>query len=139
MNQTGSPLQPSLPLASPLGVRRTLRPRQRLTHSSLFRETYAQGVRFVGKTMVLWLRSSDDTAMRLGVVASRKVGNAVKRARARRRLREAFRRNRHLLSGPHDVVLVARRALLDAPWQDIVSELLTLAAQAGLMQKSKPE
>ena len=69
----------------------------------------------------------------MGVVASRKVGEAVARARAKRRLREAFRRNRYRLSGPCDVILVSRRSILSARWEEIETELLALARQAGLL------
>ena len=115
-----------------------LRRHQRLSHSRYFREAYDQGRNRVGRFMVLWLRSGEGASLRLGVVASRKVGNAVHRARARRILREAYRRNRHLFSGPHDVVIVARRALLSADWDDVVAELLKLAEARGLMVDVPP-
>jgi ribonuclease P protein component len=58
---------------------------------------------------------------RLGIVASRKLGGAVVRNRAKRRLREVFRRG--LLPGARppadrtlDLVVIARRALVDAPF-----------------------
>lgn len=86
--------------------------------------------------MVLWLRQGPGAALRLGVVSSRKVGGAVQRVRARRRLREAFRRNRHLFHGPYDVVLIARREVLDAEWNSVVKELLALARKAGLMSET---
>ena len=111
-----------------------LRRNQRLTRSRHFRETYDQGRRQVGRFMVLWLREGEDASLRLGVVASRKVGNAVCRARARRLLREVFRRHRHLLRGSSDVVLVARYGLLRASWQDIVDEWFRLVRSAGLLR-----
>ncbi len=113
-------------------LRRTLRRDQRLTRSGLFSETYAQGVRRVGRCMVVWLRRGDGAALRLGVVSSRRVGNAVARNRARRRLREAFRRNRHRLRGEADVVLVARRPVLTEPFAAVERELLRLLGRAGL-------
>ena len=82
--------------------------------------------------MVLWLRSGEGASLRLGVVTGRKVGEAVERNRARRRLREVFRRHRHLFAGSWDVVLVARRAILDASWADLSAELLALSRRAGL-------
>jgi len=50
--------------------------------------------------------------VRVAVVASyAAVGNAVQRARAKRRLREVFRRNQQLVPAGHDVMLVAKRSL----------------------------
>lgn len=52
----------------------------------------ARGRRAVRNGLVLQARSSvSDTAPRFGITCSRKVGNAVTRNRARRRLREAAR------------------------------------------------
>ena len=112
---------------------------QRLTRSALFRQTYAQGRRWIGRFMVLWLRSGEGASLRLGVVASRKVGNAVARARAKRLLREAYRRNRFRMAGPFDVVIVARHDILAALRDDIESELLKLAKSAGLLEAKAQE
>ena len=71
--------------------------------------------------------------MRLGVVASRRIGGAVKRNRARRLLRELFRRERKRMRGDFDVVLVARKEILDAEWEELVAELRRLAKAAGLL------
>lgn len=106
---------------------------RRLVRSALFREAYDQGRRHHGRFMVLWLRAGEGAALRLGVVTGRKVGDAVDRNRVRRRLREVFRRHRPLFEGPWDVVLVGRRAVLEASWADLTSELLALARRAGLM------
>ena len=51
---------------------------------------------------------------RLGVVASRRIGSAPQRSRAKRRMRELYRRARVQLPG--DVVLVARPGIGDASW-----------------------
>ena len=115
-------------------VRETLCRKQRLRHASQFEETYEQNRRWHGRYMVLFLRAAPDASLRLGVVASKKVGNAIARGRAKRRLREAFRRNRARFGGTtDDVVLVARRSILAAPWAEVVADLLKLAAQAGLL------
>lgn len=58
---------------------------------------------------------------RLGLIASRKFGNAVMRNRAKRRLREIFRQTEPDMVGtrgllPLDIVAIPRRALLDAPF-----------------------
>ena len=119
-------------------VRATLGRKQRLQRPKQFEETYDQNRRWHGRHMVLFLRAAPDASLRLGVVASKKVGNAPERARAKRRLREAFRRQRAGFAGrTDDVVLVARRSILAAPWDDVVAELRKLAAQAGLTPAAK--
>ena len=120
-------------------ARQTFGRKQRLLHTAQFDETYAQNRRWHGRHLVLVLRAAPDASLRLGVVASKKVGNAVERARAKRRLREAFRRHRAAFTATtDDVVLVARRSILAAPWADVVAELLKLAAQAGLTSPAAP-
>ena len=130
--------RPAVPPAKDPGrafcVRATLGPKQRLRRTSQFDETYDQNLRWHGRHMVLFRHAAPDASLRLGVVASKKVGNAVERARAKRRLREAFRLNRTRFTAcADDVVLVARRSILAAPWSDLVAELLKLAAQAGFL------
>ncbi len=52
-----------------------------------------------------------ESVRRLGVVASRRVGNAIRRSRAKRLLREVFRLNQEVLPVNCDVVLMARAAI----------------------------
>jgi ribonuclease P protein component len=53
-------------------------------------------------------RRSDEEPARLGVVASRKVGNAVARNRGKRLVREWFRRRSQPLTDPIDLVVILR-------------------------------
>ena len=112
----------------------------RLTKSRFFREAYAQKQRWVGKYMVLWLRKGEGADVRLGVVSSRKVGNAVRRNKARRRIREIYRKNRwQFREGPYDLVLVSRYAIVEAPWDLVVREFLKLAKKAGILVEPEVE
>jgi ribonuclease P protein component len=116
------------------GLDRCLSKAQRLTRSSLFSETFSQNRKWVGRFMVLWLRSGEDTALRLGVVTSKKVHlRANKRNLARRRLREAYRLLRPYFSGDFDVILVGRRTILSSDWKDVMREMLKLAKKAGII------
>ena len=87
--------------------------------------------------MVLWYDKGNGPCPRIGVVASKRIGNAVERNRAKRRLREVFRLNRHDFQNNVDVVLVARSAILKAKWEDIETELRALASHAGLLDVDK--
>lgn len=116
------------------GLDRRLSAKHRLIKSSLFSETFSQNKRWVGRYMVLWRRSGEDTSLRLGVITSKKVSlRANKRNRARRRMREAYRNLRPYLSGEYDVLLIGRRSMLDADWADLVRELIKLSQKAGLL------
>ena len=114
--------------------------RRRIVRKTHFAEAYEHGRRCNGRLMTLWLReSNDEPSMRLGVVAGKFVGNAVKRARAKRVLREIFRLNRHKFSGATDVVLRARPELLAADRSEVEADLLALAARAGILAKAEEE
>ncbi|RRJ97973.1 ribonuclease P protein component [Opitutaceae bacterium TAV4] len=66
------------------------------------------------------LSDGGPAAARLGVVASRAaVGNAIARARAKRRLREIFRTHQDLVPADQDVLLVARRSLNTQAFADV--------------------
>lgn len=124
-----SPLQKS-------GLDRRLSAKHRLIRSSLFAETFAQNKRWVGRNMILWRRSGTDASLRLGVITSKKISlRANKRNRARRQLREAYRNLRPYFSGDFDVLLVGRRAILEADWKDILREMLKLAQRAELISE----
>ena len=60
------------------------------------------------------------------VVATRRVGGAVERNRAKRILREAWRQVSPQVTGDIDAVLVAREAIRGATTQDLVSEMTEL-------------
>jgi ribonuclease P protein component len=88
-------------------------------------------------------RGDGDPLIRIGFTATRRIGGAVVRNRAKRRLREAAR----LLAPAHarpgcDYVLIARSGTASRPWpallDDVKSALLRLAADLGAGQ-GEPE
>lgn len=72
--------------------------------------------------------------MRLGITATRKVGNAVARNRARRRLREAARLVLPRNAAPGDYVLIGRPATLQRPFALLVSDLFEALRRLGAWQ-----
>ncbi|HYD87092.1 MAG TPA: ribonuclease P protein component [Vitreimonas sp.] len=98
---------------------------QRLTKRSQF--LYVRhGARAARPSVLIEARRREAAgeAIGLGFTASRKVGSAVVRNRARRRLREAARKLLPELGVPGaDYVLVARQQTPDAPWDALLDDV----------------
>ena len=82
------------------------------------------GEKAISKSLLVQAVVTDRTDWRLGITASKKIGNAVARNRARRRMRALARlvladRARTGM----DYVLIARRDTGDRPWAQLVTEL----------------
>jgi ribonuclease P protein component len=71
----------------------------------------------------------DPDAVRLTTVASKRVGNAVQRNRAKRMLREAARAV--AWTPGHDVVLVARSATVTTPLDALIADVVRLGRGVG--------
>jgi ribonuclease P protein component len=77
-----------------------------------FERIYEAGARQSGRNMIVFIQPTAHDAARLGIAATRKLGSAVVRNRAKRLVRELFRH--HKPAGGLDVVVVPRREMLDA-------------------------
>jgi ribonuclease P protein component len=64
-----------------------------------------------------------DSPARLGVTVSKKVGGAVERNRVKRLVREAFRRFKTLFPQGLDIVFVAKRAAVEADFDQVMREI----------------
>lgn len=90
-----------------------------------FHEVRQRGRRVVrGCLIANWLALPAGLPSRLGLVTSRKLGSAVVRNRARRLLREVFRRHQHDFSRPVAIVLVARASIVGRPLPEVERDFL---------------
>ena len=88
-------------------------------------------------------RADETPHIRVGFTATRKVGGAVVRNRAKRRMREAARVLLPQLGKPgHDYVLIARGGAPTRPWlrllDDVKSALISLAAESDDPSRASP-
>lgn len=115
-------------------------PRQRLSGRRLkaardFARLKAEGQRLpVGCLILNWTPAVADRPARLGVITSRKVGGAVQRNRARRLLREAFRRHQCELARPADMVLVARNSIAGKSQAEVDRSFMEALRRSGLLR-----
>ena len=108
-----------------------LRRAERINQSRDFKHNYQCGRRIVGKYCILFVSENEFLHHRFGIVCSKKVGKAVERNLARRRLREIIRQHRKTWSGSRDIVIVARASIKKAAYVEIEKDLLTLMGRAG--------
>ncbi|HSB62425.1 MAG TPA: ribonuclease P protein component [Vicinamibacteria bacterium] len=86
-------------------------PARRLRTSAEFRRVFRRGRRLDGALFQLVAVENDRGYLRLGVAVGRKVGSATARNRAKRLLREAFRRHARGAGLAFDLVVVARHEI----------------------------
>ena len=98
------------------------RPAARLRSRGEFAAVQKGGRRVAGRFLTLLAQPNHEGCDRLGIIASRRVGNAVIRNRAKRRLREIFRRLPGHSGRTLDVVVVARSELAAAPFGAVSDE-----------------
>jgi ribonuclease P protein component len=107
----------------------SLAPRERIRKKKEFSVLYKKGCRYKSKYFSLIGLSNALTYSRVGVVASRKVGDAVARNKAKRWMRELFRRNKDLFPQPVDVLIVATAAMKEASWAELREDYLQAAGK----------
>ena len=98
----------------------------------IFRRLYStQG--YANGMLVLYARPNRLEQNRVGITTGKKLGHAVVRNRARRRLREVYRLNEHLFKPGYDIVVVARHKCVTADFQKLTKAYLSLAEKAGIL------
>lgn len=101
-----------------------------------FERVYNTGRRLSGRLMTMFVGPNGTTAPRLGIAATRKIGSAVIRNRAKRLARELFRH--HKPPGGLDIVVVPRREMLDASYVTLEAEFRALLDRRDEPARPRP-
>ena len=86
-----------------------------------FRRVYARGRNRVGRLLVTYMMKNRLGVNRVGFTATKKVGKACARNRARRVMREAYRQLEPGLGTGYDIVFVARSATAAVKMQEVLA------------------
>ena len=109
-----------------LAGRAVFPPDRRIRRRGEFNTVFERGTRIHGRFYTFLLLSNTLTAPRLGIVASRKVGGAVQRNRAKRLIREMFRAQAATAGiAAFDLVVIPRRELVAADFTAALQDFRT--------------
>ena len=97
-----------------------------------FRRLYSKGRNAASPYFAVYCRRTGWPYSRLGLTTGVKLGNAVKRNRVRRRMRELYRTNESKLRPGYDIVMVARTRAIFARYSDLESSFLRLMKKLEL-------
>ena len=110
--------------------------RFRLTKSTNFKRVRRYGKSHAHPLIVLVALPNQAESTRFGVAAGRSIGNAVQRNHAKRLLRHAVQQVLPVVKPGWDIVLIARRTIAQATFQQIVTALTDLLGRAKLLQEA---
>ena len=103
----------------------------------VFRRLYAKGESAVGSFVVVYARRNGTDQNRLGITTGVKLGRAVDRNRARRRIRETYRLNESRLKRGYDIVIVARTASIDGDFGEMQRSFLHQCKKLRLLKEEE--
>jgi ribonuclease P protein component len=107
---------------------------QHIRQRADFQRVYETGRKHQGRCMVIFTLPRNGQPTRLGIAATRKLGKAVERNRAKRQIRELFRR--HPAPPGFDIVVVPRRPLFDSSFTGLEAEYV---ATLGRLRPRSPD
>ena len=102
-----------------------------------FHTVYKTGKSVADKNIVVYVRENGLKINRLGISASKKVGNSIVRHRFARLVREVYRLHENIFNSGLDIVVVARTRAKEAGYFDIEKSFLTLAGKSHLRKNDE--
>lgn len=104
----------------------------RIRESQQYNNIYQNGRKFLGKCLIVFIVENELGINRFGIVTSKKIGNAVTRNKAKRRLRSLINENRLKLKQGYDIVLVSRPLISKVKYNQIEKDFSIVMRKTGL-------
>jgi len=103
----------------------------RLRRRAEFQDVYSRGSKAAGRFVVVFVAEGRGPTSRYGITVTKRVGKAVVRNRARRRLRELLRGWDPVHWPRFDLVVNVRRGCAEAPWLELSEDVLQCLVKAA--------
>ncbi|MDR1536282.1 MAG: ribonuclease P protein component [Planctomycetota bacterium] len=114
--------------------------RERLRSRNRIGDLFREGWRGAAATAAARALANPAGVNLVAVIAGKGLGGAVKRNRARRRLRAAYRQQKNRLPRGWDLAILAKPGFLEAEWPDVKRDVILAAERAirGATGKNRP-
>jgi len=100
-------------------MKETFSPQERIRKKSDFLFLYKNGKRYQGKYFNLIYFPNNLNLSRMAVIVSKKIGNAVKRNKIKRWMRDLFRRNKDFLKVHLDMLIIIKKDIKEISWSTL--------------------
>ncbi len=97
---------------------------------------YRKGAKCVTPYFVMYTTKNKSDITKLGITVSKAIGKAHDRNYAKRLIREAYRKCLADIKSSHNIVIVARERICDAPFEKLCGALMFAAKETGLIEKT---
>ena len=99
-----------------------------------FRRLYYRGKSQASPCLVTYVAKSKGDTTRIGITSGKKIGNAVKRNRARRVIRAAYSSLEPRINGTWDIVFVARTRTTSVKMQEVLDQMEQHFSALGVIE-----
>jgi len=106
-----------------------------LRRKSDFSLIYNKGKSVRESCIVIFVRKNGLLFNRIAFLASKKVGNSVKRNRARRLMKESYREIKEMLADGYDLIFIARNTICDLKCADVKKSMESAIRKAGVNRR----
>ena len=98
---------------------------ERLLKTWEFKRVYIEGKKQTGKYLTIYVLNNQ-SSRKVGISVSKKIGNAVKRNRTKRLIREAYRLNKYLLGKDMHLAIIAKPEIKGLGYKEVEKNFLDL-------------
>lgn len=103
-----------------------------------FKTVFDRGKSLADRNIVVYFhRNSNNKSPKIGLVVSKKFGNAVRRNRLKRVIKEVFRLNSYKLIREYDLIVIPRYNNNEIIYEKMEKSFLKLCSKAGIIQSSE--
>ena len=111
----------------------------KLKSKKSFQFVYGKGRTVVDPLSVFYILADQGQDLKIGLAVGKKLGCAVVRNRVKRLLRESYRLHQELLRDDVALLLVGRKAMVEAKCQAVEKAFLKVGKKAGIFASPVPD